>query len=374
MAGEESEGDGAFASLVMMSNGEMHMTRQPFFSIIMPVYNAAAYVEHAVQSVLGQTFGDLELILVNDCSTDNSDAICRKLEKRDKRVIYYEMPQNSGAAAARNYAMKQARGLYLGFVDADDSIDDTLLEKAYTFLKTGIYDCLKFGCVEEYYDKDGRLKHIKKCKLAESEFQAGVELSNQIVAMEEIPLFGYACNGFYAKAITAMPGIFFDEGLKVNEDFAFNIRFFSHVNRLKCLAEPAYHYAKRIGGSLSGEEKNYTYEMQMMKIHELIGLYSCIDLIPPAIREKIFWMYTRFVYALLVRAKRMGEMSEVKKQISQDQLYEQFYKTEFREITGKQKLMIGGLKKIHGISFRVLLEVIYITKTYLPILFAMVKK
>ncbi len=350
------------------------MTSQPFFSIIMPVYNAAAYLERAAQSVLGQTCGDLELILVNDCSTDGSDAICRDLEKRDNRVIYYPMPRNGGAAAARNYAMKRAKGRYLGFVDADDTIDSTLLEKAYTFLKTGNYDCLKFGCMEEYYDKDGTLKHTKKCTLSEHEYQAGLELSNQIVDMEEIPLFGYACNGFYSKTITAMHGIFFDEKLKVNEDFDFNMRFFSHLRRLKCIADPAYHYAKRVGGSLSSEEKNYTYERQMMKIHALIGLYPTLDAIPSTAREKIFWIYTRFSYALLVRAKRMGKASEMKKKLCQDSLYSQFCETEFHGTTGKQKLMIDGLKNIHKFSFRLLLEVIYITKSYLPILFAMVKK
>lgn len=350
------------------------MISHPFFSIIMPVYNASAYVERAAQSVLKQTCPDMELILVNDCSTDDSDIICRRLEKQDQRVTYYQMPRNSGAAAARNYAIKRAQGRYLGFVDADDTIDDTLLEKAYAFLKTGAYDCLKFGCVEEYYDKDGTLKHVKKCTLAENEFQAGIALSDQIVIMEEIPLFGYAWNGFYSKAITSMHGIFFDEELKVNEDFDFNIRFFSHVNRLKCMDGPAYHYAKRIGGSLSGEEKNYTYEMQMMKIHGLIGLYPSLDSLSPMVREKIFWMYTRFVYALLVRAKRMGKSNEAKKRICQDPLYEQFCKTAFHGTSSKQKLMIEGLKKIHGPAFAVLLEIIYITKSYLPILFAMVKK
>ena len=350
------------------------MINQPFFSIIMPVYNASSYLERAAQSVLGQTCSDLELILVNDCSTDDSEAVCRELEKRDERVIYYQMPRNSGAAAARNYAMKRAKGLYLGFVDADDTIDENLLERAYSILKTGAYDCLKFGCVEEYYNKDGVLKHIKKCILAENEYQAGIELSDQIVAMEEIPLFGYAWNGFYSKAITSMHGIFFDEHLKVNEDFDFNIRFFSHLRRLKCIEDPAYHYAKRIGGSLSGEERNYTYEMQMMKIRGLIDLYPTIDAIPLEARRKIFWMYTRFAYALLIRAKRMGKTSEAKKEICQDSLYRQFCETDFQGNTGKQKLMIDGLKKIHNFSFQLLLEIIYITKSYLPILFAMVKK
>ncbi len=350
------------------------MSDHPFFSIIMPVYNAEKYLEQAAQSVLNQTFKNLELILIDDCSIDGSDVICSKLQEQDTRVVYERLFQNSGAAVARNHALKKAKGIYLGFVDSDDFIDLDLLEKAYFFLKDEKYDCLKFGCIEEYYTKSGKLRYTKKCAMPESEWEAGPKLCDQIVKMETIPLFGYAWNGFYSKAITAMPGMDFNENLKVNEDFDFNIRFFRHVKRLKCMTDPAYHYARRNGGSLSGEERNYHYEAQMMKIRALIQLYPNIDLIPQDIREKIFWMYTRFVFALFVRAKRMGKRREIEGKIYRDLLYEQFCETEFPEATGKQKLMIQTLKNPHGVTFPVLIYIIYIVKTYLFILYSMVKR
>lgn len=350
------------------------MAKSPFFSIVMPVYNVALYLEKAAQSVLNQTFKDLELILVDDCSTDGSDEICKKLQAQDTRVVYERLSQNSGAAAARNHALKKAKGIYVGFVDSDDFIDLDLLEKAYSFLKDEKYECLKFGCIEEYYSKSGKLIYTQKCVMPESEWAAGSELCDQIVKMETIPLFGYAWNGFYSKAITAMPGMDFNENLKVNEDFDFNIRFFRRVKRLKCMADSAYHYAKRSGGSLSGEEKNYHYEAQMMKIRALIQLYPNVDLISKEIREKIFWMYTRFVYALLVRAKRMGKCRETEEKVYRDLVYKQFCETEFPEATGKQKLMTQALKNPNGVIFRTLFNTIYVTKTYLPILFSMVKK
>ncbi len=350
------------------------MESRPFFSVIMPVYNVAPYLEKAVRSVLDQTFENLELILIDDCSGDGSDEICRKLQKQDARVVYERLSQNSGAAAARNCALKKARGIYLGFVDADDYIDLNLLEIAYSFLKNEKYECLKFGCVEEYYTKTGKLRYTKKCTMPESEWEAGPELANQIVKMEMIPLFGYAWNGFYSKAITAMPGMIFNENLKVNEDFDFNIRFFEHVKHLKCITNPAYHYAKHANGSLSGEESNYHYEAQMMKVRALIRLYPDIDSVPKSVREKIFWMYTRFVYALLIRAKRTGKMREVQKKIYGDLLYKQFCETEFQTATGKQKLMIQALKNPNSIELRILLYLIYVVKTHLFILYSMVKR
>lgn len=348
--------------------------RQPFFSIVMPVYNARQYLTAAVESILSQSFKDFELILVDDCSTDGSDKICRELADHDDRIVFESMPHNGGASVARNQALELARGLYIGFVDSDDTIDGDLFEKAHNILANGYYDCLKFGCVEEYYSRDGKLKYIKSSSMMDGEYHSGTELWNQIVRMEMIPLFGYAWNGFYSKAITAMHGISFDTTLKVNEDFDFNIRFFKYVENLKCTSWAPYHYAKRAGASLSSPEKNYSYDAQMMKIRGLIGLYPSLLQIPGDIRSDIFWMYTRFVFALLVRAKRNGDFNSTWEQVRKDTLYEEFCNTEFIGLSGKKKQMINTLKAGKGIRFGLLLEIIYIAKTYLPVLFAMVKK
>lgn len=348
--------------------------KQPFFSIVMPVYNARKYLAAAVGSILNQSYRDFELILVDDCSTDGSDEICRKMADEDGRIVYERMPQNGGASAARNRTLKLARGQYIGFVDSDDTIDGDLFEKAHATLVDGHFDCLKFGCLEEYYSQDGQLKYTKTSAMEDGEYHSGIELWNQMVHMEMIPLFGYACNGFYSKAITAMHGILFDTTLRVNEDFDFNIRFFQYVECLKCVSWTPYHYAKRAGASLSSQEKNYSYDAQMMKIRGLIGLYPSLEQIPAATRSDIFWMYTRFAFALMVRAKRNGNFKSTWDRICQDPLYKAFCQTEFTGLSGKKKQMIGTLKAGKGLRLYLLLEMIYIAKTYLPVLFAMVKK
>lgn len=348
--------------------------KQPFFSIVMPVYNARQYLASAVKSILNQSFKDFELILVDDCSTDGSDKICREMADRDGRIVYERMPHNGGASAARNRALNMARGQYIGFVDSDDTIDGDLLEKAYDTLVDGHYDCLKFGCLEEYYSRDGKLKYTKTSSMKDGEYYSGTELWNQIVRMEAVPLFGYLWNGFYSRDIVAVNHISLDETFKVNEDFDFNIRFFKYVESLRCTSWTPYHYAKRAGSSLSSQEKNYSYDAQMMKIRGLIGLYPNLQQIPADARSDIFWMYTRFVFALLVRAKRNGDFNSTWEQVRKDTLYEEFCNTEFIGLSGKKKQMINTLKAGKGIRFGLLLEIIYIAKTYLPVLFAMVKK
>ncbi len=106
-------------------------------SIVVPVYNAAKYIEQTVSMVKKQTWSDWELILVEDCSTDETREVLQKLEMEWKdsriRVIYKE--QNEGAARARNTGIMAATGEYLAFLDADDIWKETKLEKELAFMK-----------------------------------------------------------------------------------------------------------------------------------------------------------------------------------------------------------------------------------------------
>ena len=106
-------------------------TTVPVFSIVMPVYNAEKYLEHALDSIRDQDFSDFELILVNDSSVDNSLAICTKYMAIDQRINVIDCKTNCGAAVARNRGIKAAKGNYLCFVDADDYIDRDFLQQFF---------------------------------------------------------------------------------------------------------------------------------------------------------------------------------------------------------------------------------------------------
>ena len=95
------------------------MNQSPAISVILPVYNAEAYVREAVESILNQTFTDFELIIINDGSTDGSGVILRELAARDTRIVLIEQP-NDGAASARNKGLEMARADLIALMDADD--------------------------------------------------------------------------------------------------------------------------------------------------------------------------------------------------------------------------------------------------------------
>ena len=93
--------------------------KTPEISVIVPIYNAEQYLAQTIESIINQSFKNIEIILVNDGATDSSPAICEEYAKKDKRIIVANKP-NGGLADARNYGMKQAHGKYYMFIDADD--------------------------------------------------------------------------------------------------------------------------------------------------------------------------------------------------------------------------------------------------------------
>ncbi len=101
----------------------------PYFSIIIPMYNAEKYIKVCVGSVLAQTFQDFEIIIIDDCSTDNSYKICQELYGNNKKIRLIRHEKNQGAGFARNNGIKNSHGEYIMFVDSDDAIMPYSLEK-----------------------------------------------------------------------------------------------------------------------------------------------------------------------------------------------------------------------------------------------------
>ncbi len=107
--------------------------KQSLVSIILPVYNAEKFVEETINSILNQTYSNIELIIVEDCSTDNSLNIIKKFS--DKRIKVFNFKENKGVAIARNYGVDKSEGEYLAFIDSDDIWKKDKLEKQMDFLQ-----------------------------------------------------------------------------------------------------------------------------------------------------------------------------------------------------------------------------------------------
>jgi glycosyltransferase involved in cell wall biosynthesis len=123
------------------------MLFQKSVSVIIPVYNAEEFLERCIESVAQQSYGNLEIILVDDGSTDGSTAICREWEKKDKRVVYIRQ-KNAGDCAARNTGISAANAEYITFLDADDWFESEFIENVIADM---IENRCDIGLCDMYY-------------------------------------------------------------------------------------------------------------------------------------------------------------------------------------------------------------------------------
>lgn len=122
----------------MVYNKKFDFDREDLVSIIMPSYNTSSYIDKSIQSVLNQTYSNWELILVDDCSTDNTDEVVKSFLS-DVRIRYFKNDKKLGAALTRNRALREAKGEWIAFLDSDDLWKPEKLEKQVLFMKNNGY-------------------------------------------------------------------------------------------------------------------------------------------------------------------------------------------------------------------------------------------
>ena len=133
-------------------------------SIITPTYNCGAYIAETIDSVIAQTYTNWEMVIVDDCSTDETAEIVRHYTENDKRVKYHKLPENSGAAVARTTAMRLAQGNYMAFLDSDDLWMPDKLEKQLDFMRKNghAFSCTSYCQIDKGGNSLNRVVYAKK--------------------------------------------------------------------------------------------------------------------------------------------------------------------------------------------------------------------
>jgi len=160
------------------------MGNKPLISVITPVYNAERYILETMDSVLNQTFTDFEYLLIDDFSPDNSAEIIKEYQKRDSRIKYIKLNENSGAAVARNTGIEHAQGRYVAFIDSDDKWYPTKLEKQLKYMEeeNKAFTYTKFELIND----DGSLK--KEAAQIPEKFNYSALLKNTAIACSTVML------------------------------------------------------------------------------------------------------------------------------------------------------------------------------------------
>lgn len=207
-------------------------------SMIVPVYNCEAYLEKCVNSILGQTEPNFELILVDDGSRDKSGTICDDFAAKDKRILVIHQ-ENAGVSAARNAGLDAATGEYIGFVDADDYVLPNMLEVLLNHIDAASI-CM-FDLITIW--SSGKKEPDTIDLLAKSQTLQKCDFSPQLLRM----MAGSACRCLYRAEL--LSDVRFPVGLKLSEDRLFNIQAMGKADSVCYLKEGLYYRYMREGSA-----------------------------------------------------------------------------------------------------------------------------
>lgn len=213
----------------------------PLVSIIVPVYNAEASLRACVESISAQSYRNLEVLLVNDGSTDGSLALCRAFEVFDRRVKVIDKP-NSGVSASRNAGIECARGKYLQFVDGDDRVTPDSTEKL-------VRRAEETGCdlvIADFYRVVDRRVAVKG-NIDTERVLTKKEFAEYLMENPANFYYGVMWNKLYRRDIVCAHDIRCCTQLLWCEDFLFNMDYINFSERFSALRSPVYYYIKRRG-------------------------------------------------------------------------------------------------------------------------------
>jgi len=190
-------------------------------SIIIPAYNAEQFIEACLQSLRAQTYQNLEIIVVNDGSTDKTGKIATQWSQKDSRILVLYQ-ENQGVSTARNAGLEIAKGDFIGFVDADDEVAEDMVEFLYTNLQK--YDADISHCGFELVKPNEKVQfHNSGVILVQNKVEALKEL------LSGIRIEPSSCTKLFKKKI--LSNVRFATDIKINEDLLFNIEAFKNANK-----------------------------------------------------------------------------------------------------------------------------------------------
>lgn len=243
---------------------------QPFISIVIPVFNMADGIRRCLRAVVDQLVDDIEVLVVDDGSTDNTSLVVSEIAAKDFRIRYL-FQKNAGVSAARNTGIEAANGSYLLFIDADDEIEDHYLQNILDKAKESKADMLVWGI--KRYLPDGRTEEMKpriKGLCNRKEFLNAFPAEQY---GKHRGLYGFVSNKLVKKELVNRFRLRFDTALSLMEDFDFWLDCYAHSNSFLCFGETGYRYLTR-------EEPDKPSNRITVSYPQLIGVQNkCVELL-----------------------------------------------------------------------------------------------
>jgi len=247
--------------------------KEPLVSIIVPVYNAGEHLFACLESIRRQSWPRLEVLLINDGSTDGSLAVCESFEAEDTRFKVIDQ-MNAGVSAARNRGLKAAKGEYIQFVDADDRLAPDATEILVRAGEKQGADLVVAHFYRVVEDRVAQRGHIKK--------ELYMNRADYAEWMRKAPAkyyYGVLWNKFYRRSILERHEIKFDPNLSWCEDFIFNLEYLRYCRLVAAIPRPVYYYYKREGSLVTSNiSLRRTIQMKKTTFAYYKDLYQSLDL------------------------------------------------------------------------------------------------
>ena len=275
------------------------MNQKPLISIIIPIYNILDCLEKCVDSCINQTYENIEILLVDDGSTDGTDKLCDKLKEKDERIRVFHK-ENGGSSSARNLGIENAKGEYLGFVDSDDFISPTMYEELMEAImqhKVSIAQVSR----DELDDKGNKLPDV--CiPPKEAFFCPGEEF------MKELLMHRGDCS-FCTKLIKKE--LFLNRRFpvgKLNEDFYLLLQMLEEVEGIYILPSQHYHVFYRIGSNTRKKDKNEFSRVFMDIVENADVAEKIVEKQYPHLKDVCirFGLFQRLDYMLHIPVSQMN--------------------------------------------------------------------
>ena len=254
------------------------MANNPLISIIVPVYNAEKYLEKCLNSLINQTYKNIEIICVNDGSPDGSINILEEFSKKDSRLKVV-MQENQGLSGARNTGLKYVQGEYIAFLDSDDWLDEVTFENALKHLFANDADIVCWTYIREFATKSMRKNVFDEDvivfegeKLHEIQRRQFGLLGSELKKVENADALATAWGKLYKASLILENGLLFTDTKIIGtlEDGLFNMEAFQCAKKIVFVNEAWSHYRKDNDTSLTTKHHKNLYE-------KMQNLFTCID-------------------------------------------------------------------------------------------------
>ena len=230
----------------------------PLISVIIPVYNGESYIERCLHSVINQTYPNLELIIINDGSNDNTFNILLQYSNKYKNIILASYKTNRGVSYARNHGLSLAQGDYISFVDSDDMLLNTFYEEMLLNMQELQSDIVQCGRIEIKRTKKG----LTENKIASNKLKFIKKYENHYIKLGGV----FVWDKLFKKEIIEKFNLQFDENIKFAEDFLFLFNYKMHASKMSFVHKCLYCYTENRKDSARNSNNNMMDIVKVMRI------------------------------------------------------------------------------------------------------------